>query len=131
MTDTALQSVSPSHPLENGTAGHLPSNGGTVGGTLSGTEALKLNILNRMLRDRARDNTRTAPLKERPTPSQDVGQPEGQAESLQERAGMLLANGLPQEHVDGLALALSLVESFPQAEAALCWLIDNRNRETD
>ncbi len=48
-------------------------------------------------------------------------------DDLTERAGMLMDNGIPQEQADGLALALHLLQSHPQAEAALCWLIDNRN----
>ena len=50
-------------------------------------------------------------------------------EALQERAGILMDNGIPQEQADGLALALHLLQLHPQAEAALCWLIDNRNQE--
>jgi len=131
MTDSALIFVPPVPPptkRDNGTNSLLD---GTNGGTPSGTNSLKLNIINRMLRDRARDTSGTASNNHCPTPSQPSGQQAGQAESLQERAGVLLANGLPRDHVDGLALALSLVESFPQAEAALCWLIDSRNREID
>lgn len=51
---------------------------------------------------------------------------EAEPDALAERAGMLLVNGLPMGHVDGLAHALHLVAGHPAAEAALCWLIDNR-----
>lgn len=51
-------------------------------------------------------------------------------EALLERAGILMDNGIPQDKADGLALAFQLLQSHPQAEAALCWLIDrHRLRE--
>lgn len=133
-------SVPLSHPLENGTAGQRPLSSGTSCGTEDRAHAQRLRVINKILRDRARDNSGTEGVNPCPTPRDSMGQDGGQdggqdvgqsaeQEALQERAGILMANGIPQDKADGLALALHVLQAHPQAEAALCWLMDHRNGE--
>lgn len=125
-------SVPLSHPLENGTMGQRLLSSGTSGGTEDRAHAQRLRVINKILRDRARDNSGTEGVNPCPTPRDSMGQDVGQSaeqEALQERAGILMANGIPQDKADGLALALHVLQDYPQAEAALSWLMDHSNGE--